>query len=302
MPAVKCPYCGASYSVPEGAVYAVCPYCGTVVELSTGRSPPQYYYPPRLGERDAFLAAVARVAQLPSAPSDAVEASTYTGGRLVYVPLYLCRASASSPGCEGTETVLEEAVLATTRAPPGVDKGYRFPAAGREPYDPSRAGGAEFRQADVPPAEPCAALEARARDTAASKAVLSGCSPVVEAGAELKGVAHYPFWLVRYRHPAGSREYRAVVDAVDANVVYVEYPVPPAGRATMLTLAAAALGSSAAVGAVAAAAAHALLALPAAVAAGLAAGTPFLRRAAARTGVYKRRPVKVERTIVVLED
>jgi len=304
---VKCPYCGAEYEVPEGTVYAVCPFCGTVVELATGRRPPQQYYPPRLEEQDAFAAAVSRASQLPGAPGRLAEEAAAASSELHYVPLYVCRAEAreASGGCPTVVEMAEKAMLAARPGVlPGLGHGYRFPSTGRAAYDPEKARGAVFHQAELDPGEACREAVEEAASAARGEALLSGCPGIVEASHRLLGVAHYPFWLIRYTHPsAPGQSFAALVDAVDATVVYAEYPVPAAGRERLAALAATALGASVAASALVGVALHTLLlSLPAGAAAALAAATPFLARAVARKGVYRYQPPRVQKTVIVLEE
>ncbi len=303
---VRCPYCGAEYEVPEGTVYAVCPFCGTVVELATGRRPPQQYYPPRLEEQDAFAAAVSRASQLPGAPRGLAGEAAPMGSELHYVPLYVCRAEAreASGLCPTAAEVLERAVLAARPGVlPGLGHGYRFPSAGRTAFDPEKARGAVFHQAELDPGEACREAVEEAASAARGEALLSGCSGEVEVSHQLLGVAHYPFWLIRYTHSsAPGQSFTALVDAVDATVVYVEYPIPMAGRERLAGLAALALGASAGAAAAVAAALHTPLALLSGAAAGLAAAAPFLARAVARKGTYRYHPPRVQKTVTVLEE
>jgi hypothetical protein len=302
---IRCPYCGAEYEVPEGVSFAVCPYCGTVVRVETGEEVPQYFYPPRLGEHDAYAAALSRASQMPGAPRGLSEQAVYRRGELHLVPLYICRASAAAleERCSTAREEREATILATRGEPlPGVGSGYPFPTAGRVPYDPSLVKGSVFHQADRGPEEGCARLEEEAARAASREAVLSGCSGGIEKTSKVLGVAHYPFWLIEYSHPLRREPLRAVVDAVDATAVYVEYPVPGARRALLAGLAAAGYLSALATAAAVAAWGHLPQALLGGAAVGLAAAAPGLRRATARLGRYRLRAGRVEETVVRLSE
>ena len=295
MARIRCPYCGAEFEAPEGFRYVVCPYCGTVIEAGTGRRSESWVYPVRLEEQDAYTLAVSRASQLPGAPRDIESRASYAGGELHYIPLYVCRARALARGCPGAGEELEETAAAA--AVEWLPEGYRFPAAGRVAYDPSTARRGVFHQVERGWEEVCTSLRSRASAAAAAEAVFSGCTPEgLESDAELVGIAHYPFWLIRYGYPLGG-EYLAAVDAVDGEVVYAEYPIPAGGRAALLAAAAAALASGAAAGAAVAHLAHQAVALAGALAS-LAAAAPFLGRAAARRGRYRLEPWSSRETIV----
>ena len=290
MPRVRCPYCGAEYQVPEGVGYAVCPYCGTTVSLETGETLPQYYYPPRLEEHDAYAAALSRASQMPGAPRSLAQEASFSKAGLHMVPLYLCRASAQAlDGCETAREEREKPLLATRGEPlPGLPEDYPFPSAGRAPYSPGMLERVErFHQAEKPPGPLCEALAEEAAKAASREALLAGCTGAVEKKHQLLGVAHYPFWLIEYQHPLSKEPLRAVVDAVDATVVYAEYPIPGSRRATLLATAAAGYAAALLAGAAAAAQLHSAAPLLGAALAGLGAAAPGLRRAVARRRRYR---------------
>lgn len=291
MPRVRCPYCGAEYTVPEGVGYAVCPYCGTTVRIDTGERVEQQYYPPRLSEQDAYAAALSRASQMPGAPRGLAQEAAFARAGLHMVPLYVCRATAWAVE-EGCETAREEAekplLAARGEALPGLPEDYPFPATGRMPYKPGVLERVEtFHQAERPPGPLCERLAEQAARRASREAVLAGCSGAVEKSYRLLAVAHYPFWLIEYSHPLANAPMKAVVDAVDATVVYVEYPIPGARRAVLLATAAGGYAAGLAAGTLLALLLHQpLLAAGAAVAA-LGAAAPGLRRAVARLGQYR---------------
>lgn len=104
-------------------------------------------------------------------------------------------------------------------------------------------------------------------------------------------------WLIKYQYPSSQQHYRALVDAVDANVLYLEYPIPLERRVLLLGGAATALGTSIALAIIATIATHSPLYL-ASWLPGVAAATPFLTKAVSRTGRYKMRETKVEETVI----
>ena len=299
MPRIRCPYCGGEFEAPTGFRLVVCPYCGATIDTGAGKGVEAYLYPARLGEHDAFTLAVSRASQLPGAPRDVAESSQMVEASLHMVPLYVCRAEARVEGCEGASEEAEEAWPANPEALPGL-RGYRFPAAGREPYDPQRARGVVFHQVTASHEPGCRRLEARVLSRAASEAGLARCTGEPVSRSELLGLAHYPFWLLRYSHPASDRPLTAVVDAVDANVVLLEYPIPVERRLLLLAGAGAALGASLLVSAAAAALLGSLKYLAGGLL-GLAPAAPFLGRAASRVGRYRWRPSRVEETVIVRE-
>jgi len=292
---IKCPYCGAEFTAPEGFSYVVCPYCGTTIALDTGERREAYLYPARLEEQEAYQLAIMRASQLPGAPRDIEAVAAYKSSILHYVPLYICRAKALVEGCSEASEEREEAFLAAPRAVPGLSDDYRFPAAGREPYDPERALRGVFHQVARSHEEPCRRLGERLRSRVLREARLARCSGEPVASTELIGIAHYPVWLVKYQY--GDSTYRALVDAVDANVLYLEYPIPLERRALLLGGAAITLGTSIALSLAAVAATSSPLYLASWIP-GAAAAAPFLTRVVSRIGRYMMRRSRVEDTVI----
>ena len=291
MPRLTCPYCGAELEAPEGVSHVVCPYCGTVVELDTGSRAPTFIYPARLEERDveAFLAA--RLPLLPGADPRVSEAEVLET-QLHYIPLFNIRVSAEA--CEAARAVREAALEATRDLPPGFPGDYAYPVVGRAPYNPDTRRKAVFHQVgyDWRSHPKLAALVAEAESEAARESLAYCRGSPVRTETKLLGVSHYPVWLTVYQHR--GRSYTALVDAVEARIVYAEYPVGGKGRATLLASAAGASAASTAASLAVAAATHSLAALigaPIAVAAAAYLLAKALRRKLsyrASTRVYTR--------------
>lgn len=294
---IKCPYCGAEFEAPSGFSYVVCPYCGTTIRVDTGEAMDTYTYPVRVEEQEAYYLVVSRASQLPAAPSNIAEESSYVSSTLHYVPLYVCRARARAPGCEGAEEEEERAFPAAPDTVPGFTDDYQFPAAGRSPFDPATAKRGVFHQVSRGHTDKCRELRLRVAARAEREARLARCTSSVESGSELIGLAHYPVWLVKYRHPAADKALRGLVDAVDANVVYVEYPIPSEKRAEMTAAAATAIGVSIVI-----AVAATTLARDAAFIAswlpGIGAAIPFLRKTVSRIGRELMRRPRVEKVVI----
>ncbi|MGC8583193.1 MAG: transcription factor IIB, partial [Thermoproteus sp.] len=61
-----------------------------------------------------------------------------------------------------------------------------------------------------------------------------------------EGIVYYPFWKLKYIYR--GKEYNAVVDAAEGNVVYMEYPISRRGRAASLVASIAILTGSVVLG------------------------------------------------------
>ena len=307
MPRVKCPYCGAEFNAPSGVKYIVCPYCGTTILAETGeRAENQYYYPARLADNDAFLLAMARASMLPGAPSDIAERAVYKSAELHYLPLYICRVEASVPECgEQASEHTSMAFLALKDPPLHVPREYRFPAVGRVPYDPREAARGKFYQPDVNPDHKCVVEEQRLRGKVLEEARIAGCKPPLspQTSSRVEGIAHYPVWRITYSHPAASRDLEAVVDAVDAQLIYLEYPIPLVKRAMLTGAGLLALIIGVAVGAgIGVAIHHLVYGLAGGFLGGLISGIPAFATSASRIGRHRYRVARVERTLIREEE
>jgi len=289
---LTCPYCGARFEVPETVSVAVCPYCGTTVWAATGEVFKEHYmYDLRVEYNRAFDAARMTAQRQFAAPDDLYDAASPAAGALHFLPLYLYHVSvrAECPGNPNAGLEEEFASLLATRSPPeGFPLGYRFPVRGRRFFEPAKLERGRYHQPDLDPKELLSKAAARARARALREASEECDDPNLVDETKWVGIVHYPVWEVRYTY--AGRTYRALVDAVDGTVVYLEYPIGAKERGMLLAAAAgAALG-----GAVLGAVAGALAGAPAAGAAGgllagLAGSVPPLRMGAARIGRYRLR-------------
>ncbi len=302
MPKVKCPYCGAEFAAPSGVKYIVCPYCGTTIVAETGEAAEnQYYYPARLADNDAFLLAMARASMLPGAPSDIQKTAMYKKAELHYLPLYICRVEASVPGCEEQASESStRAFLAVKEPPLHVPREYRFPAVGRVPYNPSEAKRGKFYQPDVNPDRYCLVEEQRLKMRVSEEARIAGCPyRAPESKSDIEGIAHYPVWRITYTHPLSNRDLEAVVDAVDAQLIYLEYPIPLVKRAMLTGAGVLALIVGIITGGVIGAAIHHIgYGLAGGFIGGLVAGIPAFTASMSRIGRYRYRVARVERTVI----
>jgi len=290
---MTCPYCGARFEVPETVAIAVCPYCGTTVWQATGETfREHYFYEDRIGFSRAFDN-VRRIAQRQfAAPEDVAEASTPKAGYLHFIPLYLyhVRVKASCPGAE--EAGLEEeynALLAAKRVPEGFPENYKFPTRGRKYFEPETLERGRYYQPEVDPKELLSKASEKARRRALREALNHCDNPEIRDETRWIGIIHYPIWEVTYSY--NGRDYRALVDAAEGTVLYLEYPIGGKERGILLGLTAgtllAGLGLGALVGGV-------LDHLTAGAAGGLIAALPgsytSLRLGAARVGRYRYSP------------
>jgi len=237
---IRCPYCGARFTAPEGVSVAVCPYCGTAVWQASGDEIEGHFiYEDMLGYEGAHEAVKDAVQRQNGAPSDIGENLLASSGHLHYVPLHLyhVKVKASCPG-SGDAVVEEYKTFLASRSPPrGVPEDYRFPVRGWREFRPKILDYGVYHQVEVDQEELKRAASAKARRRVTLYA-LNGCDePQVEDETHWDGIIHYPFWEVIYTY--GNHKYRGLVDAAGGIVLYLEYPVSPGKRRTRLGLASA---------------------------------------------------------------
>ena len=221
---LRCPYCGATLTVPRGVTHVVCPYCGAALKVSMGAAEAVklYWYPQRTDASEAWERLAALLEGLPQAAN-----VTLTGASTVMLPLYGCRVRGEPltsgrrcPGAGWSRTVVEPAA----HRPGWLGEGFGFPLAGREPYRPARRSGVAYLATSLlEPSRSCRNWLVEAERRAAEEAWLEGCPRRARARAEVLGVAHYPF--IRLQYTGMGRRLEAYVDAVTGDPVYAEYPV-----------------------------------------------------------------------------
>jgi len=290
---MRCPYCGAMFEVPETVSIAVCPYCGTTVWQATGETfKEHYFYEDRIGFSRAFDN-VRRIAQRQfAAPEDVADESSPKGGYLHFIPLYLyhVRVVAECPGVE--EAGLEEeykALLATKRVPEGFPEDYKFPTRGRKFFEPTTLERGRYYQPEVNPEELLPRAVERARRKALREALNHCEDPQVRDESKWIGIIHYPLWEITYTYK--GKDYKALVDAAEGNVLYLEYPIGGKERGILLGIAGGSILAGVALGG---AIGGVLDHLAAGAAGGFIASLPgafsSLRLGAARVGKYRYKP------------
>ncbi len=276
---VHCPYCGAEYEAPDYAQYLVCPYCGTV--LREGRVfESVYIFEPRLDKTAAFNKALGFKPW--ASPRDLASSAAPTGAELHFVPLYLYYYEPLK------DLAMYVTALALEKPPFYIPEEYEFPTRWRMAFKPSLERGAVFHQPQLDPQRAWERGSKRYLKEARNYA--SAFKIAVADKVSFEGIVYYPFWRLRYTYR--GKEYVAVVDAAEGDVVYMEYPVSRRGRAASLAAAATILMGSALVGAVIGALSHPAGGLLAGLLGGLAAGVGgsagVLRYVVERKAVYRQ--------------
>lgn len=236
---VRCPYCGAEYEAPDNAQYLVCPYCGTV--LREGKVfESVYIFDPRLDKTAAFN----RLMNMKpwASPRDLDSSATPSSAELHFVPLYLYHVYFEPL----EELATYAAALALEKPPFHIPEEYQFPTRWRTAFKPSLERRAVFHQPQLNPDEAWNRVSEKYLEEA--KYYASAFKTAVTVKTRFEGMAYYPFWALKYAYK--GKEYSAVVDAAEGDVVYMEYKVSGRGRAASLAIAGIILGGSALIGAV----------------------------------------------------
>lgn len=288
---IKCPYCGAVFEVPETVSIAVCPYCGTTVWQATGEVFKEHYMFEVRYEYNRAFDATRMIAQRQfAAPDDLYDAAQPLGGFLHFIPLYLYHISVRAECPGNPEAGLEEdyeAVLATRSPPEGMPESYRFPVRGRRFFEPARIERGRYYQPEIDPKQLLPKVSERAKRRALREALDACREPKLVDETKWLGIIHYPIWEVKYGYR--GKEYRALVDASDGSVVYLEYPIGGKERGTLLAMGFGGIIASTILGTVIS---GVTAGTPLGAAGGFLAGLgllyPTLRLGAARRGVYRR--------------
>ncbi len=293
---IRCPYCGARFTVPETVGIAVCPYCGTTIRVETGEQFAEHYmYYARIDINRAYSRAMGIALRQFAVPEDLEARASIVRGLLHYVPLYLfhIRVIASCP--DNPEAGIEERyinMLAASIRPRGLGLSYPFPTRGRRYFEPAKLEMGKYYQPDKKPEEILGRLTPAYVGKALMEAYNDCDEPEVRDESRWEGLVHYPFWELAYTY--NGSEYYALVDATDGTVVYLEYPIAGKMRGTLAAGAIASLAAGLIGGILGGHYAIASLAIPSGhaawAAAGIISGIPaayrLLRLGAAPRGTY----------------
>jgi len=229
---VRCPYCGAEYTVPRTVAYATCPYCGTTFRLGRPEEKIEHYlFKAAVDEARAFRAAVTFASQQVGAEKAVAVEAVFASAKLYYVPIYIYEVSVKALCVEngeehhGGESYGEYLVPAVDQIPIPLPSGYSFPARMREYFKPSISKSSVYLQPVKDPDALFEYVKGRHIDEAMREAREACPGSEVKLVDESKyvGLAHYPFWYIEYSYRGET--FVAVVDASDGTVVYLEYPI-----------------------------------------------------------------------------
>ena len=235
-----CPYCGAEFEIPQGVPIATCPYCGTSIKVETGEHFKEHYlFRVNYDYNAAYEKLLAVVSREVGSPKDLSTSSAPTGGTLYFIPLYVFHIDLKAMHGRGkvSEEVEDVATLASKDVPVPIPEGYKFPVRGRLYFDPKVVKGGKYLSPLIDPEKALQLVESPFRDKVMKEALLETGSKLIkiESHSEFIGLAHYPFWEVKYSYK--GEEYRGYIDACDGTVVYAEYPKSLEVRVLASTLA-----------------------------------------------------------------
>lgn len=118
---------------------------------------------------------------------------------------------------------------ASNSLPIAIPNDYSFPARSRTYFKPSIIKEGVYLNPTLDPQTIFNKVKEPYIRKAASEATTAcGSSYRLVDNSRYAGIAHYPFWLVKYRYR--DKVYTAVVDAADGTVVYLEYPMDSVSR------------------------------------------------------------------------
>ncbi|MEM3028261.1 MAG: TFIIB-type zinc ribbon-containing protein [Candidatus Bathyarchaeia archaeon] len=250
---VKCPYCSASFEVPETVATTTCPYCGLTFRLGIeGRAlegvpeADHFYFP--LCLTDPMEALMAFLMRQVGVPKDLSQGSVLKKRELHYVPVYFFRiegrALAESRG--GRATMAEELDnigIVASESFTELLEGYRFPMRGKRFFEERIRSLGIYHNPSFDADLGRKLADQRLRE-ALRKEALESCNnalrfEVEESKVEYRGLVHYPIWSLSYEYR--GEVYGGFVDGADGKVILVEHPVSFEARIFQITTASAIL-------------------------------------------------------------
>lgn len=242
---VSCPFCRAEYTVPKTYTYATCPYCGTTFRLGRPDAKVDHYLFAAVIDKNSAYRYVKEFALMQVGVAEDLDVnSSFESSYLYYIPLYLYEVNIKAV-CRGGQEVVDDIGVkidvhggeetayivkpAVQSTPIPIPQGYGFPARGRRFFKPAVLSDGVYLQPSLDPEAVFEHVKRPYLDKAVNEAAISCRGGYdVNDSSRFIGIAHYPFWLVRYRYR--GKAFIAVVDAADGTVLYMEYPLSPKRR------------------------------------------------------------------------
>lgn len=241
----RCSFCSAELEVPKTYTYATCPYCGTTFRVDKPDAKVDHYlftvsYDKNAGYRLVKEFALMQVGVAKDLDVNADFESAYQ----YFVPLYVYEVNVKALCKEGSEKTEEDKVEvdihggeevayvivpAVNAIPIAIPSNYSFPARSRTYFKPSVIREGVYLSPTTDPET----LFGKVKEPYISKTVSEaktacGYGYSLVDNSKYIGIAHYPFWLIKYRYR--GREYTSILDAADGTVLYLEYPLDSSSR------------------------------------------------------------------------
>ncbi|ADM27716.1 zinc finger TFIIB-type domain-containing protein [Ignisphaera aggregans DSM 17230] len=229
---IKCPYCGAGYRVPRTVTYATCPYCGTTFKLDNPSEKIDHYlFKALIDDQKAFNIIKSFASQQVGAEKDLIDRASFVSSKLFYIPIYLYEARVRAlcrdgdKEYHGGESYNQYIVIAIDNPPIALPTDYGFPARMREYFKPTISRNYIYLQPVKDPIAIFEGLKRRDISEAMNEAREACPSSDIKLADESRyiGLAHYPFWQIEYSYKGNI--FRAIVDAADGTILYLEYPL-----------------------------------------------------------------------------
>jgi len=258
-----CSFCRAEFDVPKTFRYATCPYCGTTFRIDNpGVRIDHYLFMVSYDKNSAYRLVKEFALMQVGIAEDFETATEFESAYQYLIPLYIYEVNVKAICGGGKEEVGdskveidihggEEAAYIVTPAaqdmPIKIPVGYSFPARGRRFFKPTIVREGMYLQPSLDPETVFRIVKEPYINKVISEAVTAcGNNYNLVDSSKYIGVAHYPFWLVKYRYRGNT--YTSIVDASDGTVLHLEYPISSKSRVVGLvggvatTIIAAAIG------------------------------------------------------------
>jgi hypothetical protein len=236
----RCSFCGAEFSIPKTFVYATCPYCGTTTRVDNPDAKVDHFIFAINYDKNSSYRRVKDFALMQvGIAEDFNDNVDFDSAYQYLVPLYIYEVDVKAVCREEVEKIEENeveisihggeeaahvVVIALENPPINIPKDYSFPAKNRIYFKPSILREGVYLNPSLDPETVFEKIKRPYIEKTLSEAETAcGKKYRFADNSRFVGLAHYPFWIITCNYR--GRKYRAIVDAADGTVLYLEYPI-----------------------------------------------------------------------------
>jgi hypothetical protein len=256
----KCPYCSASFEIPETVTTTTCPFCGLTFKIGVEEriedrvlKADHFYFP--LCQTDPLEALMTFLMRQVGIPKDLSQDSVLKKRELHYVPVYFFHIEGkalvkSRGGRLAAVEELDNIGIVASESFTELLEGYRFPMRGKRFFEERIRSQGVYHEPSFDVRTGTDLAYQRLRE-ALRKEAFESCNnalsfEVVEAKVDYRGLVHYPIWSLSYEYK--GEVYGGFVDGADGKIIVVEHPLSFEARILQITTASAVLLAGLAMG------------------------------------------------------